>query len=268
MNKISKEYILYNGVITHKEKYENIKSRSLKQIYEVIRIINGKPLFLKEHIERLINSIEIMNLNIIIDKKVIKKEMEELINKNKVIEGNIKIILDKENRYMFFIPHNYPSEDMYNDGVDTILYFGERENPNAKVINNDFRKIVNEKINESNVYEAILVDKNGFITEGSRSNIFLVVDGEVITSPTKSVLPGITRMKIIECCEKIGLKIREENFNYQNISTIEGAFISGTSPKVLPIRKIDNLKIDSKTNENISKIMKNFNELIKNDINF
>lgn len=266
MIKISNKYILYNGDVKTADEFEKIKPVSSKQIYEVIRIINKKPLFLKEHIERLINSVKITNSKFVITTEIIKNEIEKLVKVNDVIEGNIKIILDNSNRYMFFIPHSYPSQDLYSNGVKTILYFGERENPNAKVINDTFRERVNRKLEESNSYEAILVDRNGYITEGSRSNIFMVIDGKIVTSPGNKVLPGITRMKIIQCCNELGLEIEEKELSYKQLDKIEGAFISGTSPKVLPIKSIDELKINSQKNKIINDIKNKFDELIKKDI--
>lgn len=266
MIKISNKYIIYNGDVKTADEFEKIKPVSSKQIYEVIRIINKKPLFLKEHIERLINSVKITNSKFVITTEIIKNEIEKLVKVNDVIEGNIKIILDNSNRYMFFIPHSYPSQDLYSNGVKTILYFGERENPNAKVINDTFRERVNRKLEESNSYEAILVDRNGYITEGSRSNIFMVIDGKIVTSPGNKVLPGITRMKIIQCCNELGLEIEEKELSYKQLDKIEGAFISGTSPKVLPIKSIDELKINSQKNKIINDIKNKFDELIKKDI--
>ena len=83
------------------------------------------------------------------------------------------------------------------------LYFGERENPNAKIINLSFREKVNKKIREKNAYEAILVDRKGYITEGSKSNIFMIKDNMLLTSPVKAVLPGVTRGEIIDIAEEV-----------------------------------------------------------------
>ena len=77
---------------------------------------------------------------------------------------------------------------LYTEGVKTILYYGERENPNAKIVNDNFRAKVTEEIKKSNAFEAILVDRNGLITEGSKSNIFAIKDGKLITAKAEAVL--------------------------------------------------------------------------------
>ena len=268
MSEALKEYFIYNWDEYLTNEYEKFKLQGNNQIYEVIRIIEGKPLFFKEHMERLRNSRRmISNKDSISDDKIIQS-FEKLVTLNNVKEGNVKVILQEENFIMFFIKHSYPTEEMYRNGVDTILYFGERENPNAKIINNDFRNKVNIEIDNKNVYEAILIDRNGNITEGSRSNIFMVKDGNVITSPVKNVLPGITRMKILEACRRSNIKVIEKEVNYKEIEDLDGMFISGTSPKVLPIRNCENIKINSQSNELIQKILKEFNKIIKEDINY
>ena len=217
-------------------------------IYEVLRVIEGKPLFLEKHIERMSNSFRIINKEMPFSDGEITEKLKELIDKENKKEGNIKITysINKKELNMFFIKHSYPDKKMYENGVKTILYFGERNNPNAKIVNDDFRAGVNEKIKENNAYEAILVDRNGYITEGSRSNIFMVKGDTVITSPLKAVLPGVTRSTILEVLKENNIKILEQEYSYKDIGELDGMFISGTSPKVLPINAVDDIKINEK----------------------
>ncbi len=159
--------------------------------------------------------------------------------------------------------HNYPTEEQYSNGVDTIFYHGERVNPNAKVVNTEFRSLVERNMREAKAYEAILVDRNGNVTEGSRSNIFMIKDKTVYTAPLEDVLPGTTRDSIIAVALKCGYKVIEERINYKDAIRMDGIFISGTLSKVLPIRKIDNTKLNSSHNNIIISIMKEYNEMIK-----
>ncbi len=155
---------------------------------------------------------------------------------------------------------------MYSNGVKTILYFGERHNPNAKVIDNSFRGKVNEKIDASSSYEAILVNSKGYITEGSKSNIFMIKGDEIITAPVEGVLPGITRSEIIKACKELGLRVREENIHYEHIKNLDGLFISGTSPKVLPINEVEGIIKYDKIYKRIYDIKDKFEELITRNL--
>lgn len=238
-------------------------------IYEVLRVIDGKPLFLENHLKRMENSFKLINEEFTLKYDDICAKIDELIKNEKKNIGNIKITykVNEKKLDLFFIEHFYPSDDMYENGVKTILYFGERENPNAKIVNDDFRSKVNKEIKENNAFEAILIDRNGFITEGSKSNIFMVKGNKLLTSETKAVLPGVTRGEIIELAKKNGIEVEEVEYSYKDIEKLDGMFISGTSPKVLPINSVGDIKINAK-NEIIIKLINAYNkevdEYIKN----
>lgn len=262
---ISKVFI-YNGEVMPSDEFETLYPKSEKLLYEVIRIINGKPLFLKEHLERLKNSIDFAGVKRDFLEKDIRQSIVKLIEENSMEQGNIKLILDEHNTLVYCVKHSYPTKEMYNTGVKTILYFGERENPNAKVINKSFRQVIDEKLKETNSYEAILVNKDGYITEGSKSNIFMLKENYVFTAPIKAVLPGITREMIIKACENIGLVVIEKNIHYKDLIELDGLFISGTSPKVLPINEVQGEKFNSAHNEVIKDIMREFDKIIIDDL--
>lgn len=219
-------------------------------IYEVLRIIDGKPIFLEEHVKRMENSFMIVGEEFPLKYEDIYRIIDSTVKSENKRIGNIKITycLNSGELKVFFIPHSYPTDEMYRKGVKTILYFGERNNPNAKIINDDFRSKVTAQINENNAYEAILVDRNGFITEGSKSNIFMIKGDELITSPIKAVLPGVTRGKIIEIAHSVGIKVIEKEFSYKNIDKLDGMFISGTSPEILPINAVGEIKLNPENN--------------------
>lgn len=234
-----------------------------KIIYEVLRIIDGKPIFSENHFKRMENSFKLINEEITVTYEEISNRIYELIKKEKKLEGNIKItyeIYSKELR-IFFIEHSYPSKEMYENGVKTILYFGERENPNAKIVNDSFREKVNKQIRENNAYEAILVNSKGYITEGSKSNIFMVKGNRLLTSPVNAVLPGITRGEIISLAEKLKIEVEEIDYKHLDIDKLDGMFISGTSPKVLPINKVNDINLDV-NNEIIRSLMEAYEDEI------
>lgn len=218
-----------------------------KIIYEVLRVIDGKPVFLENHFKRMENSFKLIGEKVVITYEDIIDKVYEAIKNEKKLEGNIKITYEvyRKSLKVFFIEHAYPSNEMYKDGVKTILYFGERENPNAKIVNEDFRELINKEIKNNSAYEAILVDSNGYITEGSRSNIFMVKGNKLLTAPIKAVLPGVTRGEIIALAEKLNIEVEEVEYKYLDINKLDGMFISGTSPKVLPIKSVNDIKLDS-----------------------
>lgn len=239
-------------------------------IYEVIRIEKGIPLFFEDHFHRLLNSFKLASQKLWISFDDIKRDISILVNKNKVTIGNIKLVFninEGNSEYQaYFIEHHYPSELQFKEGVSTILYNRERKNRNAKIIDKTLREEVNKELEKKGVYEAILVDNKGYITEGSRSNIFLLKNNTLYTSPLEDVLPGITRKYIILCCKNLGVNFLEERVKATDISTFQGLFISGTSPKVLPISKVDDINYFSANNEIILMIKEEYDRIIYNYI--
>lgn len=260
-------FYIENGLEINIDKWENQEGSNI--IYEVIRIIEGKPLFYEAHYDRMVNSCRLSNAEMKINKDSLKKNIELLIKINKFSEGNLKITFEGKEEILriFFIKHSYPREDMYALGVKTILYYGERTNPNAKIVNNNFRKDVQEKIRERDAFEAILVNRENNITEGSKSNVFLIKDDILFTSRVELVLPGVTRTEVIKVAKENNIKVVEENINKDTLEEFDAAFISGTSPNILPISQVENIKYDG-NNKLLRKLMGLFQEKIKEKIHF
>lgn len=260
------QYFIKNDEAYTAEEFQDIYKVEGKCVYEVLRVINGIPLFLKEHLLRLEKSLDLAGDRSPVDLKTIKKYINQLISLNRVKDGNIKLVINQGNLFIYCVTAYYPTEEMYNEGVKTILYFGERTNPNAKVVDSSFREKVTKAITESQVYEAILINNQGYVTEGSKSNIFMVKGDTVYTAPAEGVLLGITRDKIIKACEALNLTVEEKNVSHEDIKDLDGLFISGTSPKVLPINQVEGvIKYDSIYNK-IYEIKAEYEKIIDNDL--
>ena len=276
MDKCTEMYFLFGNELKNSEEFDSYSSDAGKSLYEVIRVSDGIPIFFMEHLDRLENSAKIMKYKVTITRNEIIDGVIKLISHNKVKDGNLKLVInykpDAENLYntgfnekflVYFVKHSYPTKNQYIEGVKTITYHGERSNPNAKVINNEFRENVNLKIKSENVYEAILVDNAGYITEGSKSNIFMVKGTTVVTSRVMNVLPGITRQFIIKTCEKLNIKFIEKDIFEKDLKSYNGLFISGTLFKVLPIESVDGFSFNSSENSIIKSIMLGFDDELK-----
>ncbi|HZJ76109.1 MAG TPA: aminotransferase class IV [Oscillospiraceae bacterium] len=264
---IAKDYFIYNGDVIPRKKFDIEKTTVYPSVYEVIRIIDGVPLFFEEHIERLWNSIKILGYKHPYDNSTIKEHILKLLEINKCYNYNVKIIINaldskEPNLFVYYVVSNYPADELYKTGIHTILYEAERDDPNVKVIAADFRDKVNKSIEEADAHEALLVNNKGEITEGSRSNIFFVKDDVFYTAPAEDVLVGITRKRIIQLCLKLGYKVVEEPISVGFSENIDGLFMTGTSPKVLPIKSIDDRKYNSGENSAIKAVHDAYNKLI------
>lgn len=258
------KYFLHNNKDYSVNEFDNIYKEISPSIYEVIRIINGKPVFLEDHIERLNNSAKILGIDFAIDIEEIRNQIIYLSTLNDIQNYNVKIVVNNFSNpdiYLFFIKSVYPSNEAYEKGVKTTLYKAIRENPNAKVINSTLREKINKHLEENNLYEAILVNNFDEITEGSRSNIFFIKGNTLYTAPKEDVLVGITRIKVIEIAKKLGLEVVEDKIKVTQISEFEACFLTGTSPKVLPISNIDN-NVYNEENSILKSIMAEYDNMI------
>ncbi|MGH4121154.1 aminotransferase class IV [Clostridium sp.] len=279
MEKCTNSYFLLGEEIKNSAEFDGYYKSEGKTLYEVIRVSDGIPIFLMEHLDRLENSASIMKYSPHITRDEIIDGIIKLIDINSAQNENLKLIINydptevkgensntfSETFLAYFIPHDYPSREQYEKGVKTITYHGERSNPNAKVIDSAFREGVNREIANTKAYEAILIDNQGLITEGSKSNIFMIRGTTVVTSKVLKVLPGITRQFIIKVCKNLNLNFKEDDIHESDLKDLTGLFISGTSPKVLPIKSVDEYSFNSSQNPIINSIMVGFDVELNQD---
>ncbi len=238
----------------------NLGSLDMPSVYEVVRVTGGRPVFLKEHYGRLEKSLAAMGRVPEFSCEELRECIAALVSESGVKDHNIKIEADVEGfSRLYLSPTHYPEPELYETGIKTDLFRGERRSPNIKMIDRQLREATDEAIKAGGLYEVLLVDRNGQITEGSRSNVFFIKDGEVFTAPSEKVLLGVTRSKIIEIIRSFGIALHEEAVAAADIGNFDAAFISGTSPKVMPIASVGEASFD--VNDPIlRKIMEKYNE--------
>ncbi len=253
------EYFVFNDEIHSTEHFA--PSDSDGGVYEVLRVKNGVPLFVENHLQRFRQSAAIANMEIPCSDKRIVELLHTLIETNDVSEGNI-FISCKAGMKAFFIPHSYPTADMYTNGVVCRILKAERENPNAKIFQTAVRQRANALIEQTGCYEVLLADANNNITEGSRSNVFFIRNSEIVTAPGASVLLGITRQKAIELAAMLNINVVETEIPSDELQKFEAVFLTGTSPKILPVKKIDGFEFNVSGNIQ-RKIIDAYNSLIE-----
>ncbi len=239
--------LIYNSQLMEKNAIDSISYNDGIVVYEVIRVIDGIPLFLEDHLIRLNYSANLAGFNIGISDTEINNSIKQLSVENQTFNGTVKLLFQyKGNQQIsflcFFIKHNYPSNLQYKNGVKVTLHNVERKNPNAKLLNTEFYETTEEIIAKKMVYEILFVNKSGGITEGSKSNVFFIRENRLITASKKLVLPGITRKIIMKIADLSGIEVIEECVHQKDIEKYDAAFLSGTSPKILPISSIGNTK--------------------------
>ncbi len=217
-----------------------------QELYDVFRVEQGVPLFLEEHLERLFNGARELNLPLGENTSRLLSQLNELVCLHNKEEGNIRLSYflspdaSKVEGYgARFIEHHYPEGSLYKTGVVCKLMSDERFRPTIKIANPDLRNRTNLVIEKEQIFETILVNHEGKITEGSRSNLFFIRQKRVYTAPDHLVLGGIIRKKVLVACNELGYSLEFRAIDAdQELPLMEAAFITGTSPRVLPINRI------------------------------
>lgn len=234
----AKKYILVDGIIKDEESYSvELNSRD-EYAYEVIRLFDGTPLFLEDHIERLQSTLQHIGAHNSLTEDEARASFLKLCEANDRYYDNVKILIQNGHTYMKLAGASYPSEKMYREGATLGIISEVRLNPQVKTNNASLRELSDKIMEENDFAEVLLSNRENCITEGSRSNAFFIKDDVIYTCPPEGVLLGITRKKIVDLCKANGIRLEFSNIERAMLSDYGAVFISGTSPKVLPVRCI------------------------------
>ena len=240
------KYCIHNGKLIKSDKakisIDNIEFTYGFAVYENLKVRNGKVYFLVEHVERLFHSAGIIGLKHDFSDEQIEDWILLLTKKNKIESANVKVLLiggEKPDLYIQNLAPKFLDKKYYKKGVSVITYNFERFLPVAKTLNMLPSYIIYKKASESRAHDALLIDKNGHITEGTRSNFFVIKGKTLYSAPVEKVLDGVTRRTVIDCAEKNGYKLVETDIKLDEVFDYDGAFLTHTSGKIVPIRTID-----------------------------
>jgi len=250
MNECFGKKFILNGDLQPAGLFDNSMVYDGDSIYEVIRMVKGHPVFFTDHMERLLTSVKLQRKELLVDIHALRKDILALTRSDKKKEANLKIVLNynkgSNNYLVYFIEPIYPSEEQYKKGVKGILFYAERKNPQSKMINHKLRTSIYHKLILEVGYEALLVNDNNLITEGSRSNIFFLKGDTLVTAPSRVILNGITRKHILEICKEKNINVELVCVKSDEIREYDAVFMTGTSPMVLPFYCIDDIYFNVK----------------------
>jgi len=236
-------------------------------VFEGIRAYEtdkGTAVFrLKEHIDRLYNSARILKMEIPYSKEEFRQAVKNIIKENNLKSCYIRPLIYRGFEQLGINPFKCPvncviavwewgaylGEEALKKGIKTKISSYARSYINsisqkAKIcgnyVNSIFAKM--EAI-EAGVDEAILLDTEGYVAEGSGENLFWVRNGVIYTTPAATVLEGITRDAVIKVAQDMGYQVQEKRTGRDELYISDELFFTGTAAEVTPIREIDNYQI-------------------------
>jgi len=268
---ISKNHIR-DGILIDNDDILGFDDKSKTVIYEVIRVINLVGVFIEDHLSRLYQSLEDANIKKPDYIKDIATHIRILGETNGKTNFTVKLMItmdnDKNSHYCIYIMDSfYPDKKMIEAGIHTDFMEWERVSPNTKIVNSGYKDTAAELMKKYNAFELLLVNSEGYITEGSRTNAFFVKGDKLITAPSEYILRGITRKYVLTACERVGLKVTEELLNKAELSEVDGAFVCGTSLKVLPIASCGNIEIPSSESRLVKFVVEEYDKIMDEYIN-
>lgn len=236
-------------------------------VYENIRISNGIVFFLKDHIERLIESAKIIGISHPFEPSFIENSLLKLVQNTGIETYNLKILLiggstiEKASLYILCFNPLFPDKKLYKEGAKFITYSYERPFPHAKTLNMLQSYIAYSKARESGAYDALLINHEGFILEGTRTNFFCIKDMVIYTSFEKDILLGVMRKAMLKVALENNYQIVERNIKLGDIKSYDGAFVTSTSAKIIPARSINGYVLNIP--DSLRELMKLLNDFLE-----
>ena len=290
------KYIWKNGVY---EKWDDSSVHILSHtvhygtgVFEGVRAYetkNGPAIFrLNDHTERLFSAAEKIGIEIPYSVEELNQVQKDIFIKNQLDEGYLRpiVFLGSESLGIRATElsvnvavaawewPSYMNPEAKKDGISIIKSSYEQySNP----LHSGY-KIIGTYINSTMALhealaqgadEALLLDKNGFISEGSGENIFIVNDDKISTPKTDHCLNGITRQSVIKIAQDFGYDVTEKDITYDELVSSDEVFFTGTAVEITPISKIDGIVIGSGSIGSITeKLQTTYGDIVsgKNDL--
>ena len=285
-----KKYIWKNGTF---EKWNDTNVHILSHtlhygtgVFEGVRAYsteNGPAIFkLKDHTKRLFDAASKIGINISFTEDELNTAQCDTLIKNNLKEGYLRPIVFLGNEGLGLRAKDlsvnvavaawewpsYMDPEAKKNGISVIKSSHRQyENPlhsGNKIIGTYFSNTMalHEALDKG-ADEALMLDKNGYISEGSGENIFIVKDDVIYTPTTEHCLNGITRQSVMQIAEDLQLQIFEKDIDYEYLLNADEAFFTGTAVEITPISKIDNNFINTGKRGKITELLQNkFQQII------
>ncbi len=255
-------------------------------IFEGIRAYDGRVFRLDEHLDRLYQGAQTLMLDIPVSKQEMSDALCATCRANDIHDGYIRLVVTRGVGDLGLDPRKCPTpsviiiaaqialypEKYYTEGLELITCATRRVPPDAldpalkplNYLNNIMAKI---ETTRAGVPEGIMLSYDGYVSECTGDNLFLVVDGALVTPPLHiGNLKGITRQAVIGLAEAEGIEVREELFRSHQVYNADEVFLTGTAAELIPAVKVDGRSIGDGTPGPVTgKLLERFQQLTRSE---
>ncbi len=228
-------------------------------VFEGIRAYNGYVFKLKEHIDRLYESAKTMMLDVQMKKSVMGEAVIGTLKRNNLRDAYIRLIVTRGVGDLGLDPRKCPkssviviagtislmSKEAAENGIKTLITWVRRdpidgtshETKSLNYLNSILAKI---EANNVGADEAIFLNPQGYVCEGTAENLFVIKNGNALTPPTYTgALPGITQVAVIEIASKMGIKVQSRPITAHELFNADEVFFTGTAAEIIPVASIN-----------------------------
>lgn len=232
-------------------------------VFEGIRVYSGNIFRMQEHMNRLYNSAKSILLNIPYTQEELTDIIVGTVARNQVEDAYIRVVVSRGIGDLGLDPYNckqasvvviveplsiFPKE-LYETGLDIVTVATRRNRPDVlspkvKSLNYLNNVLVKIEAHLANVSEALMLNDQGYVAEGSADNVFIYKDGCFYTPPGYvGALDGITRNAVIDIARELGYVVKEEPFTRHDVYIADEVFLTGTAAEVIAVVKVDGRRI-------------------------
>ena len=247
-------------------------------IFEGLRFYQGKTFMLEAHLQRLQSSAEAIGLVLPYSLQQIAQAIEQLIDAYSSDSGYLRLVVTRgignlgldpqkcSQPSLFIIADQIAVMDVSEQGQGVSLHVAHTRrtparclDPKIKSLNYLNNILARIEANRAGMDEALMLNLEGNVSEGSVDNIFIVSDGELLTPPLEDgMLEGVTRAVIIDVASRAGIACRETSLRVNDLQRAQECFLTGTGAELIPVRQIDDHVFAAATSPLIPVIMTAF----------
>lgn len=261
INEAQGKYLVYNGQVSEVEDSTYFEAIKEEPQYEVFVVKDSVVMFFEDHMDRLEATAKKLGLKLSRTRDQIEKDLYTVIEKNELKDSLLKLIVYKDSYLAYEFYDRKVSEEDLEEGIKVAIFDYERQDPNLKILRHEFKREVAKFMLDTESFEALLRTADGELLEGSRTNLYFTKNGKVISAPADRVLRGITRSRLEKIFDRLGIELEEKVIRDVDLVDVDGAFLSGTTVGILPIKSIESIDFDVKNNDLIKNLVQGYKDL-------
>ena len=249
-------------------------------VFEGIRVYNGVIFRFKEHLERLYSSAKSIRLQLPLSPEEMTKAIVETVKRNGLKDAYIRLVVTRGVGDLGVDPRKCRKPSVViitqfadpafgamakEKGISVIISSVRRDAVDAttheiKSLNYLNSVLAKQEALDAGADDALMLDRNGFVSEATTTNLFIIKHGEIFTPPsTAGILPGVTRRRIIKLTRELGFNMLEKGLTPYDVTNADEAFLTGTLSEIVPLVKVKGILIgDGKVGPTTRRIMDAF----------